>query len=158
MSLPNPGQDAIPFTPLTAEFYDETIENIEALADGTGLDDGAITYAKFLATIFSGELQSYANAGTAGGTFYYINLGGIKILYGKTASKSVGTGGATWGVTFPTSFFSAVRLSMVTLDTLSVEPKQWCYISAVSTSALTIAATSTTNGAAQVNNVLIMGS
>lgn len=46
MSLPNPGQDAVPFTTLTAQFYDETIENIEALADGSGLDDGAVGPAK----------------------------------------------------------------------------------------------------------------
>jgi hypothetical protein len=42
MPLPNPGQDAVPFTTLTAQFYDETIENIESLADGTGFDSAAI--------------------------------------------------------------------------------------------------------------------
>lgn len=42
MPLPNPGQDAVPFTTLTAEFYDNTIENIESLADGTGFDAGAV--------------------------------------------------------------------------------------------------------------------
>jgi hypothetical protein len=42
MSLPNSGMDAVPFTPLTAEFLDDMIENIESLADGSGLDNGAI--------------------------------------------------------------------------------------------------------------------
>lgn len=42
MPLPNPDQDAVPFTILTAQFYDETIENIEALADGSGLNNGAV--------------------------------------------------------------------------------------------------------------------
>lgn len=43
MALPNPGMDAVPFTPLTAEFLDDMIENIESLSDGTGFEDGAIT-------------------------------------------------------------------------------------------------------------------
>lgn len=43
MDLPNPGQDAVPFTPLTAQFYDETIENIEALAAALGGDWASYT-------------------------------------------------------------------------------------------------------------------
>ena len=43
MALPNPGMDAVPFTPLTAEFLDDMIENIQALSAGTGLANGAIT-------------------------------------------------------------------------------------------------------------------
>ena len=35
--------DAVPFTPLTAEFLDDMIENIESLSDGTGFENGAIT-------------------------------------------------------------------------------------------------------------------
>lgn len=42
MALPNPGMDAVPFTPLTAEFLDNMIENIEALATGTAIAAGAI--------------------------------------------------------------------------------------------------------------------
>lgn len=54
MSLPNPGMDAVPFTPLTAEFLDNMIENIEALADGSGLDAGSISNANLNTT--AGEL------------------------------------------------------------------------------------------------------
>lgn len=43
MALPNTGMDAVPFTPLTAEFLDDMIENIESLSDGTGFETGAIT-------------------------------------------------------------------------------------------------------------------
>lgn len=46
MSLPNPGMDAVPFTPLTAEFLDDMIENIEALSNGTGLATNAVTADK----------------------------------------------------------------------------------------------------------------
>ena len=46
MALPNPGMDAVPFTPLTAEFLDDMIENIESLSDGTGLENNAIPSSK----------------------------------------------------------------------------------------------------------------
>lgn len=36
MALPNPGLDAVPFTPLTADFLDKMNQNIAALADGSG--------------------------------------------------------------------------------------------------------------------------
>ena len=42
MALPNPGMDAVPFTPLTAEFLDDMIENIQSLSSGTGFATGAI--------------------------------------------------------------------------------------------------------------------
>lgn len=42
MSLPNPGMDAVPFTPLTSEFLDNLIENIEALSAGTGITVGGV--------------------------------------------------------------------------------------------------------------------
>lgn len=45
MALPNPGMDAVPFTPLTAEFLDDMIENIESLSDGTGFGTGVINTA-----------------------------------------------------------------------------------------------------------------
>ena len=46
MALPFPGKDAVPFTPLTAQFLDEMIANDEALSAGTGLNDGAVTASK----------------------------------------------------------------------------------------------------------------
>jgi hypothetical protein len=42
MPLPNSSMDAVPFTPLTAAFLDDMIENIEALAAGTGMDSTAV--------------------------------------------------------------------------------------------------------------------
>src|SRR5690606_38953756 len=54
MSLPNPGMSFTPFDTLPASDLNDIVENVEALADGTGLDDGSITNAK-LATA-TGEL------------------------------------------------------------------------------------------------------
>lgn len=62
-----------------------------------------------LSSAFTGGVATQANAGTAGGTMYYINLGGLKLLWGRTAVMN-GTG--VFGVTFPTSFFTTVQAMM----------------------------------------------
>lgn len=53
---------------------------------------------------FSGNISSYTNGGTAGGTGGYINLGGIKIWW---MSTSYSTAASSPTVVFPTSFFTA---------------------------------------------------
>lgn len=67
-----------------------------------------------LQLLLSAFLSSQANAGTAGGTMYYINLGGIKLLWGRTALCSLSGAGnitANFGVTFPASFFTTVTMA-----------------------------------------------
>lgn len=49
MSLPNPGMSFTPFDPLPASDMNDIVENIEALAAGTGLNDSAIVNAKIAA-------------------------------------------------------------------------------------------------------------
>lgn len=46
MSLPNPSMSFTPLDPLPASDLNDMVENIEALAAGTGLNDGVITEAK----------------------------------------------------------------------------------------------------------------
>lgn len=80
-----------------------------------GAGDVLVTAQSFMNALFSGQLQSQANAGSAGGTMYYINIGGIKLLWFITGTVSVsgGSPGSTaYGVTFPTSFFSAIEASI----------------------------------------------
>ena len=101
MALPNPGMDAVPFTPLTAEFLDDIIENIESLADGTGIGDGAVTAAK-IETQQAWQTVAYAagwgdyDAGTEwyGGRYMKDSVG-IVHLAGliKNISGSTKTGG-----------------------------------------------------------------
>jgi hypothetical protein len=79
MALPNPGMDAVPFTPLTAEFLDDMIENIESLSDGTGFENGAIT------------TNTLADNGV---TIDKIDSSGYPRFI---ASKNVSQGGATTG-------------------------------------------------------------
>jgi hypothetical protein len=42
MSLPNPGMNFTPFDPLPASDLNDLVENIEALSDGSGLEDDSI--------------------------------------------------------------------------------------------------------------------
>ena len=53
---------------------------------------GSIDFTALLSTIFSGQLQSFTNSGTAGGTGYYIDLGGIKIVFGTTSLGAFASG------------------------------------------------------------------
>ena len=70
------------------------------------LPSGSINFANLLSTIFGGQVTSYTNGGTGGGTFYYINLKGIKILWGVTGSvATTTTSNSNASITLPTSFF-----------------------------------------------------
>lgn len=75
MSLPNPNMDFSAFDTLPATELDDLVENIEALADGSGLDDGAITSPKlnltgsltaYVATTQTTTSTSYTDLATAG--------------------------------------------------------------------------------------------
>lgn len=70
-----------------------------------------VTYAKLLSTIFSGQLTTYTNPGSAGGTnsFFYGNIGGIKLFFGTTAAVSTSAGATTCVITYPVGFFTTVR-------------------------------------------------
>jgi hypothetical protein len=88
-------------------------------AIGTGgiaasnLAANAVTFPKLLSTIYSGQVQTYTNTGSAGGTFSYINLGGIKLFWGITNVQSIsGTGpqqGSAVSIIFPPSFFTTIQ-------------------------------------------------
>lgn len=84
----------------------------------------AVTYAKLLATIFSGQLTTYTNPGTAGGTssFFYGNIGGIKLFFGTTAVQSIsGTGalqGTAVGITLPVGFFTTIQTIQTSIGTV----------------------------------------
>lgn len=61
MSLPNPGMDFTAYQTLTATEMDNLVENIEALADGSGLDNSAVTPAKTLYGVASYRMTSNTN-------------------------------------------------------------------------------------------------
>ena len=70
---------------------------------------GGIDYTNLLSTIFSGQVGTQTNTGTAGGTMWWINLGGIKVLWGLSATVTlVSSGYDAYTVIFPT-FFTTVQ-------------------------------------------------
>lgn len=73
------------------------------------LQSGSVNFANLLSTIFSGQVTTYANPGSAGGTFYYINLGGIKLFWGQATSVNGIAATVSYVVTFPVGFFSTVQ-------------------------------------------------
>jgi len=87
-----------------------------ATITATQIANGGIDYANLLSTIFSGQVLSQTNAGSGGGTMYYINLGGIKLLwvYCSTGMYAASGSTANCSVTFPTGFFTSIQLALPT--------------------------------------------
>lgn len=70
-----------------------------------------------LSSSFTGGVATQSNSGSAGGTIYYINLGGIKLAWGTTTAQTIGgaaPASASVGITFPVSFFSTVQIAVAT--------------------------------------------
>lgn len=86
--------------------------------------DANVTYAKLLSTIFSGQVQTYTNAGTAGGAGHYVNLGGIKLYWGVTASIATTTTAIAKVINMPASFFTTVQTAYVGVASLASTPTQ----------------------------------
>lgn len=95
----------------TAAKWNQLGANDAGFKDGTNIDAGAITFAKLLSTIFSGQIQTYTNTGDGGGTGYYINLGGLKLCWGLTGSMTVAGIGAK-NISLPVGFFANVRAAI----------------------------------------------
>lgn len=62
MPLPNTGMNFTPFDTLPAASLDDLVENIEALAAGTGLNAGVVNYAALATGV---ELQTVSSSATA---------------------------------------------------------------------------------------------
>ena len=108
----------------------------------------AITYAKLLSTIFSGQVTATTNSGAGGGTLNYVNLGGIKVAWGITASFTINTNTANVrAITYPTSFFSAaVTVAVGNAYMPTASPNISVYIEGSSSSSSGISFTAYNNG------------
>lgn len=91
-------------------------------------------------------VQTQTNTGTSGGTINYINLGGIKIAWGKTAAVSTSTTPQQYTITWPTSFFSTIQTYLVAVYTVSITQQQ--YATGQSTNITTGQITFTSNNTA----------
>lgn len=108
LSLPTPSMSFSPFAILTAEEMNDLVENDQALAAGTGLDNGSVTKNKFSTS--TGELggawstwtPSYLNLTVGNGTVVarYLQVG--KTVFFRFS--------LTWGST--TTFTSGSNISI----------------------------------------------
>jgi len=110
MSLPNPGMDAVPFTPLTAEFLDDMIENIESLSSGTGFANNAIGASKLATSAITlGYAQITSDFGTTSGTAVSAGLG---------VTVTIPSGGRKVRITAFSSYLSSSSAVTITDMTL----------------------------------------
>lgn len=105
-------------------------------------------------------VSNQVNAGTAGGTMYYINLGGIKMLWGQSSSIAGAslTNGSNWGVTFPASFFTTIQSATCSWNNLvgvATQEVNWNTTSA-SSGTVTQGTTSTPSGS-QIFTYMVIG-
>lgn len=102
----------------------------------------SVLYGNLLATIFSGQVLTQANAGTAGGTFSYVNLGGIKLLWINSATNLVTTTSATsYTFTLPT-FFTTITGVLASAKSPATYAIQFTTVNGVSTSSIDVYLTS----------------
>lgn len=106
---------------------------------------------------FSGNVQSQTNAGTAGGTMYYINLGGIKMLWCIGANQTSSAAGNNYTFTLPTSFFSSIQSVSVNAINMTVLAQQYSAVTAASTSSVTANVTSPGGNATSGINLVVIG-
>ncbi len=71
----------------------------------TGIKGGSLDL-----TSGAGGRLSYTNTGTGGGTGYYMNLGGIKICWGKSVLVGLGTSTGV-SVSLPVGFFTSIDVA-----------------------------------------------
>ena len=117
---------------------------------------GGITYAKLLSTIFSGQVQTQANTGTAGGNMWWVNLGGIKIMWGLSASVPSSVAGNSYAFTLP-AFFTTTQSAFSSATNLSAQANQYTDIYAFTTDTLGIYACSSAAGGSLKATMLIIG-
>ena len=88
--------------------------NINLKPKGTGLIN---LMAGLGGTGLASAVQSFTNTGTGGGIFYYIDMGGLKILTGETVSE---TSAPT--LVYPSGLFTTWASATYSLATVSTAP------------------------------------
>lgn len=102
MSLPNPSMDFTPFDPLTAAEMDDIVENVEALATGTGLDGDAVADSKLVygkvRSRRGGSATDWTSPGTNNYSYDAVNT------FIQCGAVTSGADGADVAVTFPNAY------------------------------------------------------
>lgn len=96
-------------TPTTAK-WNLLGSNDASFNAGLGFNDSVIVPRHLSSSLFSTGITTYTNTGSAGGTFYYANIGGIKMFWGTTATLTLSSTASTiYNVTLPSGFFTTLQ-------------------------------------------------
>lgn len=117
---------------------------------------GSIDFAMLLSTIFSGQVQSQANTGSAGGTIYWVNLGGIKIMYVTTTALINTSTGPQWTINLPT-FFTTNPAGVCSWTTINTTAQQDMNLIITSTTTATLVGWSSGTTTAQYATAFMIG-
>lgn len=101
-------------------------------------------------------VKSQANSGSAGGTLYYVNLGGIKILWGTTSSIAVNSTVIGKGINFPSSFFSTIQSAIATPTHLTTDDRVTNHLESLATSGMTLVLWNTSGATTSTASVSFM--
>lgn len=134
---------------------------------GTQLDNEAISNPYYstaytpVGAAHGDAIRSFTNGGSAGGTFYYFNEGGIKRVWGRTAAISItGTGfqSTTRTLTLPSSFLTTIQTIQLTIGTPTNTQYLWAGLSSFTTSSVDVNLNQAngSNGSADVH-IYILG-
>lgn len=126
--------------PTTAK-WNKLWANDASFNDGSGIAAGAITQTKLALTP-----TTQANAGTAGGTFSYVNLGGIKFLWVISSNVASGSSPATYTFTLPTSFFSTITQANATTINMTSTTNQFASIVNATNTSISVGVTAPSGG------------
>lgn len=142
-------------TPTISDFTNANHDH-SAASKGGSLGSQVVTFANLLSTIFSGQVTTYTNAGSAGGTssFFYINLGGIKLFWGTTGIVATGS---NYNVTLPAGFFTTVQTAFVTPGPVAGTSNVEASIGSLSTTTLNFNSIATTGSGNFVWQILVIG-
>jgi hypothetical protein len=113
----------------------------------------------------SGNVLSQTNVGSAGGTIYYANLGGIKMAWGNTGSLTASGASpavSAYTITWPTSFFTTVQSATLSFASGTVSNSASIYAapnSAVTATGWTfyIASSNGSNGTTSRGDFFVVG-
>ena len=98
---------------------------------------------------------SQANAGTAGGTMYYINLGGMKILWCNGSNVTSGVTPTAYTFTLPTGFFSTIQSANSSSINPATSLAQYSNVASANTTTVTCNVTSALTGTTGINIMVI---
>lgn len=104
-------------------------------------------------------VSAYTNSSSDGGTFYYVNLGGIKILWGMTPTIAINAVVRRITINFPSGFFTNVLSVTAGMATESSGQRLTATGETFSASAATIIAWDTSGSTSNSGkiNILVIG-